>query len=82
LYLLLLQGVLSPQSQLPYGKKGIYFAETGEHTWLSNSEKVGQALHAQGIIKAADVKSISLKEAADEFNGGDERVAEITMGSK
>jgi hypothetical protein len=82
MYVLLLEGVLKSDSQLPYGKKGIYFAETGEHTWLSNSEKIGQALHAQGILETAKVTSISLKEAADEFNNGDERITEITLGSK
>ncbi|KFY49662.1 hypothetical protein V496_09883 [Pseudogymnoascus sp. VKM F-4515 (FW-2607)] len=67
LYLLLLRGVLAPKTELPFGKKGYYFAETGEHTWKSISEGISRALLAQGqnTIQSDEIESISLKDAAN-----------------
>jgi len=82
LYVLLLRGILSASSPPPpHGRDGIYWAETGEHTWLGVSQAIAKTAKSQGFIPTGEVKSISLKEAADAFMGGDESYVEVVMAS-
>jgi len=80
LYLLLLRAVVARQPDLPYGKKGIYFAESGEHTKLFLSEAIGKALKAQGTIKTDKVESITIEEAAEKLGMTPLRV-ELSLAS-
>ncbi len=73
---------MTGKPEVPYGKKGIYFVEAGEHTWLSISEGVRDALKAKGIIKSDEIEHLSLKEAADLLNDGDQDFCEIVNASK
>jgi hypothetical protein len=84
LYALFLAKLFDPtpsSSGLPYGKNGIYFAETGEHTWLGVSQAIAKAAKSQSLIPSDEVKHLSLKEAAEAFMGGDESFVEIVLAS-
>ncbi|KAL8628589.1 hypothetical protein Q9189_005724 [Teloschistes chrysophthalmus] len=54
------------------GEEGIYFAETGQHTWGEFSRGIRDALVELGGIKEREVKRVGLKEAANEWTGGDD----------
>ncbi|KFZ19993.1 hypothetical protein V501_00362 [Pseudogymnoascus sp. VKM F-4519 (FW-2642)] len=79
LYTLILHSFLT-KSPIPSGKPGIYFAETGEHTWLEVSQGIAKAAVAHGLLKDQAIGSISLAEAAKE-TGIDERLIELALGS-
>jgi len=81
LYSLFFHAVVTGKPEIPYGKKGIYFAETGEHTWLSVSEGIRDALKSHGLVQTSEIEHLSLKEAADLINNGDEDHAEIVNAS-
>lgn len=87
IYVLLISQVLSPEStnagkEVPYGRKGIYFAETGEHTWLQASQAIAAAMKEQGLASTDEVQSMGLKDAAGVFMGGHEDMAELNWASK
>lgn len=81
--MLLLRGILGAKNELPFGKKGFYFAETGEHTWKSISEGISYALLAQahGTTCSDKIESITLKDAADEL-GSSELLLELALAAK
>jgi nucleoside-diphosphate-sugar epimerase len=81
LYELLLAKVLAGEN-IPSGKRGIYFSETGDYSWRQLSEGLAAELFKQGLVKTAEVKSVSLQEAADQWSGGNTQVAELDFGSK
>ncbi|KAI4165844.1 MAG: hypothetical protein LQ342_000275 [Letrouitia transgressa] len=66
---------------IPHGKKGIYFAATGHHTWTELSQGIADALYQLGAIKTKEVKSIGLTEAAEKWAGGNELVTELNFAA-
>jgi hypothetical protein len=82
LFYLLVHAILDEKPDLPSGKTGYYFAENGIQSWKSISEKIGQVGKELGAFETDEIKTIELKEAADEFYGGDPRHAEGVLGSK
>ena len=48
---------------VPYGEKGIFFAENGEHSWKEVGDGIAKAGVELGILKSPEVKSLSLEEA-------------------
>lgn len=80
LYPLILNGYLN-KSPIPSGKKGIYFAETGEHTWLEISQGIAKAALQQGLIKDETVTSLGLAEGSAAI-GLNESQLELSMSSK
>lgn len=80
LYSLILQKFLSG-SPISLGKAGIYFAETGEHTWLEVSQGIARAAVKQGLLKDDKIGSIGVVEAAKEI-GTDEGMVELGLDSK
>ncbi|KAJ5411383.1 uncharacterized protein N7487_005742 [Penicillium crustosum] len=80
LYTLLLEGILAGRQDIPSGRKGIFFAETGEHTWLDVSRGIAEALYARGLLPTNEVKEVSLAEAAH-IAGGKEDLLEVTLAS-
>jgi len=46
------------------------------------AEGLANELHKQGIIKAADVKHLSLQEAAEQWGKGSPQYAELGFASK
>jgi len=81
LYKLLLDSIASSNTDLPYGRQGVYWAENGEHTWKATSESIAKALKSQGLIETEEVKSVSLSEGAKLLNDGDEGYTEAIYAS-
>lgn len=81
LYTLILEGILAGRQDLPSGRKGIFFAETGEHTWLDISRGVADACFARGLLPTKEVRHVDPTEAAT-ITGGNVDLVEITLASK
>jgi nucleoside-diphosphate-sugar epimerase len=81
LYTLILEGILAGRQDLPSGRKGIFFAETGEHTWLDVSRGVAGACFARGLLPTKEVRKVDPTEAAS-ITGGNVDLVEITLASK
>ncbi|OGE56666.1 hypothetical protein PENARI_c003G08871 [Penicillium arizonense] len=67
---------------VPYGKEGVLFAETGRHTWLDISKaiaSVGQELKA---LDTEGVRIVSLDEATAWSVNGSRQVRELGFASK
>ena len=58
------------KERLPSGKGGIYFCETGQHTWRVVAEGIAKAGKAKGLLDTAEVKEVGLDEGAKLFAGG------------
>lgn len=83
LYLLLAAAISGPSmTEIPHGKSGYFFAESGYQTWLDISEGIGKAGKAQNAFGTAEVKSIGLQEAADFWFESNTREAESILASK
>ncbi|KAJ6440999.1 NAD dependent epimerase/dehydratase family protein [Purpureocillium lavendulum] len=54
---------------LPANKKGLYFNETGHHTWREVSEQVARTGRAAGFLPTDEVRELPLAAAADAFGG-------------
>ena len=59
LYELLLSKVISGED-IPSGRKGIYFSETGDYTWMSLAQGIACEMYKQGALQTADVKQLTL----------------------
>jgi nucleoside-diphosphate-sugar epimerase len=81
LYELILSKVIGGE-QVPSGEKGIFFSETGRHSWVDVSREIAKAGVEVGALSTDEVKIISLKEAADLWNSGNEFVCELGFASK
>ena len=56
---------------VPYGEKGLFFAENGEHSWKEVGEGIAKAGVELGILKTDEVKSLPLEEANDRLDWHD-----------
>lgn len=81
LYELLLAKVLEGEN-VPSGKQGIFFSETGDFTWLSLSQGLADSMQKQGLIKSNVVNHLTLQEAADQWANGATQYVELGFGSK
>jgi len=81
LYELLLAKVLNGDD-VPSGKQGIFFSETGDYTWMQLAEGLANELHNQGILKTTQVEHLSLQEAARQWGNGSSQYAELGFASK
>lgn len=61
LYEVLLSGSLRG-NLLPSVKKGVYFNETGHHSWREVSERIAKAGKEAGFLASEEVKEIGLQE--------------------
>ena len=80
LYELLLAKVLAGDN-VPSGKEGIYFSETGDLTWRELSEGLAAELHKQGVLPTAEVNSLTLQEFANVYGGGNTQHIELGFAS-
>lgn len=64
LYELLLRKILDG-AEIPSGRKGYYFSNTGAYTWKSVNEKIGEIGVRLGALMSASAASITLEEAAE-----------------
>jgi nucleoside-diphosphate-sugar epimerase len=67
---------------VPSGKEGIFFVESGEHSWRELSQRIAEAGVAIGALKATELLLISLDEAAETLGRGWRLIAEIGWASK
>lgn len=67
---------------VPSAEKGIFFSETGSHTWMDVARGVGEAGFKLGALKTADVKKISLEEAQKIIGGLHPDYLELGFASK
>ncbi|KAL5340220.1 hypothetical protein BJX70DRAFT_361835 [Aspergillus crustosus] len=74
-------GLVLEGKGLRSGKEGIYFAETGEHTWLELAERVGKAGFELGVLKDQSPVSISLETSAGQWGGGSLQYGELGWAS-
>jgi nucleoside-diphosphate-sugar epimerase len=81
LYELLLAKVLNGDD-VPSGKQGIFFSETGDYTWMQLAEGLANELHNQGILKTTQVEHLSLQEAAQQWGNGSSQYVELGFASK
>ncbi|KAL3443944.1 hypothetical protein BJX65DRAFT_298007 [Aspergillus insuetus] len=84
LYGILLCGMLGGEGEqlgrgrgLVYGARGIYFAETGEHTWLELAEGVTRAGVELGVLQEPVPVSITLQQSADQWGKGSLEYGEL-----
>ncbi|KAH8799785.1 hypothetical protein F5884DRAFT_117194 [Xylogone sp. PMI_703] len=68
-------------ADIPNGKNGIYFIQQAEHSWRELSQMVADAGVAAGALKTNELRSLSLKEAADSLAGGRTLLGEIGWAS-
>lgn len=73
---------ISEGRDVPYGERGILFCDGGEFAWSELYEGVARALKKRGKLDTEELRVLDLKEAADEFAGGDEYDAEVGFVSK
>jgi nucleoside-diphosphate-sugar epimerase len=67
---------------IPKGKKGIYFIQSGHHSWLELSQRVAEAGFALGALKLTELRSLSLEESTEYLGRGSRLLAEIGWASK
>ncbi|RYP08973.1 hypothetical protein DL765_008616 [Monosporascus sp. GIB2] len=67
--------------EVPYGEKGILFTDGGEFAWTELYEGVAKALKKRGKLATEELQTLSLKEAAEIFTGGDEYSVEVGFAS-
>ncbi|CAI7643757.1 unnamed protein product [Penicillium bialowiezense] len=80
LHMTLLQHICT-DSQIPSGRKGIYFCETGEHSHREFSEMLAKAAYELGVLPTAEVKEITLQEAGDKLALGSSLRAELSFAA-
>jgi len=80
LYEIILNKVISGEA-IPEGKKGIYFAETGEHSWWEFADIIAKEGKKEGVSKQEEPLKVTLEEGAKRFAGGDSLVAELGFAS-
>lgn len=81
LFLTILEN-LSTGNEIPHGRKGIYFAETGMHTHLEFSRNLARAGYRLGLLQSPDVEAASLEEVGRQWAYGMPSRAELSFGAK
>ncbi|KAJ3049596.1 hypothetical protein HK097_009431 [Rhizophlyctis rosea] len=79
LYELLLGKVLKGE-EVPNGEEGMYFAETGEHSWGEISRRVGVIGEELGVLKTKEVVDVTLEDVKG-WCGGSEYITEVAFAS-
>ncbi|KAM0249827.1 hypothetical protein ACHAQJ_008895 [Trichoderma viride] len=80
LYKLFIHRILTTQP-LTSGPRGIYFAESGEHSWRQLATSIGKAGVSLGILESSQVQHLRLEDAAARWLGRNQKVAELGFAS-
>ncbi|OJJ32907.1 hypothetical protein ASPWEDRAFT_174337 [Aspergillus wentii DTO 134E9] len=80
LHLTLLRNICANVT-IPSGRKGIYFCETGEHSYREFAESLAHTGHEMGVFPTREVKRITVQEAADKWLYGSASSAELAFAS-
>jgi len=67
------------EDKVPSGRKGIYFAETGEDSWRSVAEEIGKVGKDLGKLETEKLEEIDIQEAANRWTGGSVMYAEAAF---
>ncbi|KAJ4142706.1 hypothetical protein NW754_010149 [Fusarium falciforme] len=65
---------------VPSGKDGMFFTETGYHNWFDVANLIGEVGVSRGVLKSADPRSITVEEAAqrwEESTNGDQDITKL-----
>lgn len=81
LYELILAKAIADEN-VPTGKSGIFFSGTGHQTWLQLAHGIAKTGFELGAIESAEVRNISLQDAADRWTGGNVQWCELGFASK
>lgn len=83
LYELVLSRALAgaDENDLPSNRRGLYFNETGHHTWREISDRVAAEGAALGHLKSDEVREVSLEDGSKAF-GPPPFVAELGFSSR
>ena len=81
LYEILLDKVLSGED-LPEGKKGVYFSETGNHSWRDIAVGIARSGAKLGLLPSDEVTEIDVEEADKAWGSGNTQWVELGFGSK
>jgi nucleoside-diphosphate-sugar epimerase len=66
--------------ELPSNRQGIYFSETGNHTWREVSERIAKTGKEAGFLSSDEVREENLENAAKAIKNSPE-VAELGFAS-
>ncbi|PYH83053.1 NAD dependent epimerase/dehydratase [Aspergillus uvarum CBS 121591] len=80
LYVTLVARILSGE-EIPFGRNGYYFANTGSHKWVDVTSRIGKAGFDLGVLRSASPRSISLRDAAEKLADGNVGYAEACFAS-
>ena len=80
LYEEILGRVLSGEGA-PSGEEGMYFVESGEHSWKEISERVADVGYELGVLKSKEVRKVGLGDSKG-WCGGSEYITEVAFASK
>lgn len=80
LYEIILSKVLAGED-IPSNKQGLYFNETGDHSWREISERIAKEGVALGYLKSDEVKELTLEEASKKI-GPKPEVVELGFASR
>ena len=81
LYEILVVKILA-EEELSSGKKGIYFSESGQHTWRELAEELAIVMLVVVHLATDAVRSMGLEEGAEKWTGGNLQLAELRFASK
>lgn len=83
LYVLLLSKILAG-ADVPYGRKGYYFSNTGSFTWKGLNEKLGVIGSRLGDLESPTPVPITVEEAVQRwgFTEGDRLLLEINHAGR
>jgi nucleoside-diphosphate-sugar epimerase len=65
---------------VPSGKDGLLFTETGYHNWFNVAKLIGEVGVSRGVLKSPDPRSITVEEAAqrwEESTNGDQDITKL-----
>ncbi|KAF6834529.1 BNR repeat domain-containing protein [Colletotrichum musicola] len=74
-------GKILAGEELRSGRRGIYFSNTGNHSWHELATEVGKAGVKLGALKTAEPRSVSLEEAGSKWLNATPQVAEMNYAA-
>ncbi|KAL7921379.1 hypothetical protein ACQKWADRAFT_124991 [Trichoderma austrokoningii] len=81
IYELVLEKLFAGEN-IPFGRKGIYFAGNGRHLWKDLSDGLARAGFAAGVLKEDKARPIGLQEITDETPNGSSQFLELGFASR
>lgn len=80
LYEIILLDWVEGKKRVPVGEQGFVFSGTGRFSWKEVAEKIARVGKEAGRLEEG-TRSVSLKEAAGKWVGGDEQLCELGFAS-